>query len=145
MLLSSVAERVYWFARYVERVENTARLILVNNNLLLDMPSEKGKHWEPLIIITGDQALFERKCPDCAHEQEAVIRFLAFDREYPNSILSCLAAARENGMSYSVFMNGLKKASIDIDRKVLADIAVFDKPAFSALVEKARAGLDAAA
>ncbi len=55
------------------------------------------------------------------------------------------AAARENGMSYSVFMNGLKKASIDIDRKVLADIAVFDKPAFSALVEKAKAGLDAAA
>ncbi len=55
------------------------------------------------------------------------------------------AGARENGMSYSVFMNGLKKASIDIDRKVLADIAVFDKPAFAALVEKARAGLEVAA
>ncbi len=55
------------------------------------------------------------------------------------------AGARENGMSYSVFMNGLKKAEIDLDRKVLADLAVFDKPAFSALVEKARAGLEAAA
>lgn len=55
------------------------------------------------------------------------------------------AAARENGMSYSVFMNGLKKASIEVDRKVLADIAVFDKPAFTALAEKARAGLEAAA
>ncbi len=54
------------------------------------------------------------------------------------------AGARENGMSYSVFMNGLKKASIQIDRKVLSDIAVFDKPAFTALVEKARASLDAA-
>ena len=54
------------------------------------------------------------------------------------------AGARENGMSYSVFMNGLKKASIEIDRKVLSDIAVFDKPAFAALVEKARAGLEAA-
>ena len=54
------------------------------------------------------------------------------------------AGARENGMSYSLFMNGLKKASIEIDRKVLSDIAVFDKPAFTALVEKARAGLDAA-
>jgi large subunit ribosomal protein L20 len=51
------------------------------------------------------------------------------------------AGARENGMSYSVFMNGLKKAEIEIDRKVLSDIAIFDKPAFSALVEKARSGL----
>ena len=55
------------------------------------------------------------------------------------------AGARENGMSYSVFMNGLKKAAIDIDRKVLADIAVFDKPGFAALVEKAKAGLQNAA
>ena len=49
------------------------------------------------------------------------------------------AAARENGLSYSKFMNGLKKASINIDRKVLADLAVFDKPAFAKLVEQAKA------
>ena len=51
------------------------------------------------------------------------------------------AAAREHGMSYSVFMNGLKKAEILVDRKVLADIAVMDKPAFSKFVEKAKATL----
>ena len=51
------------------------------------------------------------------------------------------AAAREQGMSYSVFMNGLKKASIQIDRKVLSDIAVFDKPAFAQFVEQAKASL----
>ena len=55
------------------------------------------------------------------------------------------AGARENGLSYSVFMNGLKKAEIEIDRKVLSDIAIFDKPAFTALVEKAKASLEAAA
>jgi large subunit ribosomal protein L20 len=44
-------------------------------------------------------------------------------------------------MTYSAFMNGLKKASIEIDRKVLADLAVFDKPAFAAIVEKAKAAL----
>jgi large subunit ribosomal protein L20 len=55
------------------------------------------------------------------------------------------AGARENGMSYSVFMNGLKKASIEIDRKVLSDIAIFDKPAFTALVEKAKTGLEVTA
>jgi large subunit ribosomal protein L20 len=44
-------------------------------------------------------------------------------------------------MSYSKFINGLKKASIEIDRKILADIAVFDKVVFAALVEKAKAAL----
>jgi len=48
------------------------------------------------------------------------------------------AAVREHGLSYSVFMNALKKAEIEIDRKVLADLAVLDKPAFAALVEKAK-------
>jgi large subunit ribosomal protein L20 len=48
------------------------------------------------------------------------------------------AAARECGLSYSRFMDGLKKASIDIDRKVLADLAVFDKDAFAELAKLAR-------
>ena len=51
------------------------------------------------------------------------------------------AAARECGLSYSRFINGLTKATIEIDRKVLADIAVHDKQAFAALAEKAKAGL----
>lgn len=51
------------------------------------------------------------------------------------------AGARENGLSYSKFMNGLKRAAIEIDRKVLADLAVFDKAAFAGLVEKAKAAL----
>ena len=55
------------------------------------------------------------------------------------------AAAREFGMSYSRFINGLSKAEIDVDRKVLADIAVYDKAAFGQLVEAAKAGLDQAA
>ena len=53
------------------------------------------------------------------------------------------AAARECGLSYSKFMNGLKKASIEIDRKVLADLAVFEKAVFAQLVEKAKASLAA--
>ncbi len=53
------------------------------------------------------------------------------------------AAARINGMSYSRFMNGLSKADISLDRKVLADIAVHDSEGFSALAEKAKAALSA--
>ena len=51
------------------------------------------------------------------------------------------AGARQNGRSYSKFMNGLKRAAIELDRKVLADLAVFDKAAFAQLVEKAKAAL----
>lgn len=53
------------------------------------------------------------------------------------------AGARECGLSYSRLMNGLKKATIEIDRKVLADLAVFDKPAFARIAEQAKASLDA--
>jgi len=53
------------------------------------------------------------------------------------------AAAREHGMTYSVFMNGLKKAEIALDRKVLADMAVTDKPAFAAIVNQVKATIAA--
>ena len=53
------------------------------------------------------------------------------------------AAARLEGMKYSTFMNGLKKANIEVDRKVLADLAVFDQPAFAALAAQAKAKLGA--
>ena len=53
------------------------------------------------------------------------------------------AAARLEGMKYSTFMNGLKKANIEVDRKVLADLAVFDQPAFAALAAQAKAQLGA--
>ncbi|MES9899525.1 MAG: 50S ribosomal protein L20 [Sedimenticola sp.] len=51
------------------------------------------------------------------------------------------AGARMNGLSYSRMINGLKKANIEIDRKMLADLAIFDKPAFSVLAEQAKASL----
>ena len=51
------------------------------------------------------------------------------------------AGARDNGISYSRMMNGLKKAGVEVDRKMLADLAIFDKPAFSALAEQAKASL----
>ncbi len=55
------------------------------------------------------------------------------------------AASRANGMSYSTFMAGLKAAELDLDRKVLADIAVTDPGGFASIVEAARQGLDAGA
>jgi len=94
MLLSSVAERVYWFARYVERVENTARMILVNNNLLLDMPRNSTLGWEPIVSITGISDTFYE------HHNEAternVMSFLIMDSSNPSCMMCSVGAAREN-------------------------------------------------
>ena len=90
-MLSRVANSIYWMCRYIERAENVARFISVNLNLLLDMPTEEGRHWKPLVMTTGDHELFEKKDPK--YSQEAVIRFLTFDQDYPNSIVRCLGSS----------------------------------------------------
>lgn len=80
--------------------------------------------------------------------KQAVIKALQYayrDRRQKKRVFRALwivrinAAARENGLSYGAFMNGLKKASINLDRKVLADIAVRDRAAFAALCSEAKA------
>ena len=96
-MLSRVANSIYWMCRYIERAENVARFISVNLNLLLDLPSEKDKHWEPLVAITGDHEVFGKNYND--YTEEEVIQFLTFDRDYFNSIISCLSGARENARS----------------------------------------------
>ncbi|MCW8976594.1 MAG: alpha-E domain-containing protein, partial [Sedimenticola sp.] len=48
-MLSRVAENIYWMARYIERAENTARLVMVNTNLLLDLPKGLQPGWQPII------------------------------------------------------------------------------------------------
>jgi large subunit ribosomal protein L20 len=58
-------------------------------------------------------------------------------------IIRINAAAREHGLSYSVFMNGLKKAAINIDRKVLSDIAIHDRTGFAVLAEQVKESLAA--
>ncbi len=56
-------------------------------------------------------------------------------------IIRINAEARQNGLSYSCFMNGLKQSAIEIDRKVLADLAVYDKATFKRLTEQAKSAL----
>lgn len=96
-MLSRAADSVYWMGRYIERAENVARTIEVNLALMLDMPLHRGAQWAPLIQISGDEEEFFSRYDEPT--QESVIQFLAFDTENPNSILSCLTAARENARS----------------------------------------------
>ncbi|NCA71554.1 MAG: alpha-E domain-containing protein [Sphingobacteriia bacterium] len=93
-MLSRVAENIYWMARYVERAENTARIVAVNANLLLDLPKGIAPGWRPLVDITGANALFEEHFKEYGERQ--VVRFLIGDERNAGSILSALAAAREN-------------------------------------------------
>src|SRR4051812_32659237 len=93
-MLSRVADATYWSSRYVERAENVARFIDVNMNLMLDSPSVKRSGWESLVMVTGDQELYAKRYGKIT--PEGVTQFLTFDREYSNSILASVAAAREN-------------------------------------------------
>lgn len=93
-MLSRVADSIYWMSRYVERAENVARFIDVNLHLSLDVGPQMERQWDPLIYTTGDHDAFYERYRTAT--QENVVRFLTFDEENSNSILSCLQAAREN-------------------------------------------------
>jgi len=96
-MLSRVANSIYWMSRYIERAENVARLIDVNFNLILDMPTGANEQWAPLVLITGDREPFLERYGKFTREN--VIEFLTFDPANPNSIIASLRAARENGRS----------------------------------------------
>ncbi len=96
-MLSRVASHVYWMARYLERAENTARLVNVTGNLLMDLPRRDGQMdvgWQTLIAITGTDDYFyaNYKTPD----ERNVVKCLLGDKNNASSILSSLQAAREN-------------------------------------------------
>lgn len=94
-MLSRVAGNVYWMARYLERAENTARLINVHSNLLLDMPRGTTFGWETLIAITGGGETFYSRYKN-ADERNVVKFLLGEDGSNHGSILNSLEAAREN-------------------------------------------------
>ena len=93
-MLARVAENIYWLARYLERAENTARLISVNANLLLDLHRGYELGWLPLVDITGSRHVFD------AHKRRSdereIVQFLLADAENPGSISASLNCAREN-------------------------------------------------
>ena len=93
-MLSRVANSIYWLSRYTERAENVSRIIDVNLQMMLDLPSGSNQQWMPLVSISGDDAAFAARY--ATPTRENVIKFLALDVENPNSIVSCLRAAREN-------------------------------------------------
>lgn len=93
-MLSRVAERLYWMARYIERTENTARMVTAFNHLALDMPYQTRVSWAGLVSITGSEAVFEERYPE--YNEANVVKFLLGDPANPGSILNAVNSAREN-------------------------------------------------
>ena len=96
-ILSRVADSVYWLNRYVERVENYARLIETYQQLSLENPEVTDPLWLALVESTADTAGFQEAYAET--RQEHVIEYLTFNRKNPNSIISCLYRAKENARS----------------------------------------------
>ncbi len=101
MLLSRLAEHVYWAGRYLERAESTARLLRVHTELYLDMPRSVSSGWRPLLAVTGSADTFEevggsRDEGVVATEEHQIVKFLTTNLDHPGSVLACLTAARLN-------------------------------------------------
>ncbi|MEQ1861018.1 MAG: alpha-E domain-containing protein [Chthoniobacteraceae bacterium] len=106
-MLSRVADTLYWLARYMERVENTARILDVNLQLTLD--SDEGgadaerRAWLPILATLEDQTLFNTV--HAAVDTESVCSFVTFAKENPASIWSCVSAARENARTVREYIS----------------------------------------
>jgi uncharacterized alpha-E superfamily protein len=97
-MLSRVANSLYWMSRYIERAENTARLVDTSLQLLLDFRNLDEQHiaeqWLPIVQAAGDEEAFFELHPKATGA--AVTDFLVFQAENPNSIIQCICQAREN-------------------------------------------------
>ena len=93
-LLSRVAERLYWMARYMERAEDTARLTHAYTHLIMDIPEGTDLGWDILVNILEGEPAFEQRYR--AYNEHNVLSFLIADADNVGSIRNTLQAAREN-------------------------------------------------
>jgi uncharacterized alpha-E superfamily protein len=99
-MISRVADHCFWFGRYLERAESTARLLQVTSALALDSDLTQLECWQPVIITAGEQERFlELRGDDAAADGEVVQEYLTFNDEVPVCLRRSVAAARENARS----------------------------------------------
>jgi uncharacterized alpha-E superfamily protein len=96
-MLSRVADNLYWFARYVRRAENTARLVGVGSQLQLDLPRSVRFAWRPMIDTVGAREVFAAYFPETTSELKDLdaVRFLLLDQRNPSSLSRSIETARE--------------------------------------------------
>jgi len=94
MLLSRVADNLYWGARYLERAEDTARVVRSFTELILDLPRGVASSWEPLLAVVGSREEYDRG--HARVQENDIVRFLVADLSNGGSVVSSVASAREN-------------------------------------------------
>ncbi len=94
MLLSRVASSLYWSARYLERAEDTARVLLQHTNLMVDLPPSAGARWDALLAVAGSIEEFEEA--GLAYDERSIVSFLVDDPDNPGCLLLAVTAARDN-------------------------------------------------
>jgi uncharacterized alpha-E superfamily protein len=93
-MLSRVAERLYWMARYIERAENTARMLNAYNLLMLDLPKGVGLSWSQLVDLSGGHEDFAARYR--SPNERNTLAFMLSDRDNSGSIITSVSMAREN-------------------------------------------------
>lgn len=99
-MISRVADHCFWFGRYLERAESTARVLAVTQHLALDAELTPPECWRPVLVAFGQEPQFvERHGHGAAGDGEAVQRYMSFDEENQASLRRSIAAARDNARS----------------------------------------------
>jgi uncharacterized alpha-E superfamily protein len=94
-VLSRVADSLFWMSRYMERAEDITRILTVNFNALLDLPThDVERSWESIVSITGDEDGYRNQHD--AYNAENVMSYLLWHDNNPNSVQTCVNLAREN-------------------------------------------------
>lgn len=113
LLLSRVAESLYWMGRYIERAEHTARLLSVHLTLMLDQyPATSQLRWQRMV---NSLCIEEEDIPSL--DPEVIARCLTTDGNHPSSIQSCIANARENARQIRDRISTEMWEQLNIDRK----------------------------
>ena len=117
-MLSRVAERMYWAARYLERAENTARLVRVYDAALLDLPEQAGVGWPILVDICGDELLrrFAGASPRRRHE------VLSGVVQHAQQLTGLLSGTMSHGDAYSFICLGRNLERADMTTRII-DVA----------------------
>lgn len=106
-LISRVADCCFWFGRYLERAESTARQLQATSALALDGELTTRQCWQPIVIVAGEELAFRERYGEAAFDDgEAVQHLLVWDEQCWVSLVRTMAAARENARSIREVLSG---------------------------------------
>ncbi|MBO0661099.1 alpha-E domain-containing protein [Jiella sp. MQZ9-1] len=138
-LLGRTANGLFWMFRYIERAENTARLLDAGQRISLTNLSSEPDEWQPVLVSAGVEAAYNAKYQD--YDAETVIDFMLCDRDNPSSVRSSLETARTNGRMVRTALTrelweAVNESWLVIQRRLSAPVSTRELPAVIDLVKR---------